>query len=257
MEVCACERTSVRPRPASRAAMARAQCGCIPAVASTPRNDSASSSERRLESGSIPTHISLPTPAWRAAATIGPTSASMRYRWQWVSTANDSGSGSPSSNRDSSEATVVRMVIITFTKKFDRMNPIGIAAEARKIDPTWGPHDLILNTERPGVFNWALAGLTRALERGGFVNTEEGEAILKEARKDSNIVAGFMPDCIDYDADVMISTVDFSGPLMKWFGEQHGDRKGGGPSQDMIGRHLANMKDPMIVRNKDKYKLKG
>jgi energy-coupling factor transporter ATP-binding protein EcfA2 len=156
--------------------------------------------------------------------------------------------------KDSSEAMVERMLIILFTKKFDRMNPTGVAAEARDEDPTWEPHDLILKHERTGLFNWALAGLKRALERGHYVNTESGEAALEEARKDSNIVKGFMPDCIDYDADVMISKVDFLAAVRKWFGEQYGDKKEGGPSPDMIGRHLVALNDPLIVQNKDKYK---
>ena len=158
--------------------------------------------------------------------------------------------------KDSSAAMVARMLVIPFTKTFDRKNPIGVAAEACKIDPTWGPHDLVLNTERTGVFNWALAGLKRALQRGHFVNTEAGEAILEEARKDSNIVAGFLSDCIDYDADTMISTVDFFGSLRKWFVEQHGDRKEGGPTPDLVGKHLAALCDPQIVRDKNKYRDK-
>jgi hypothetical protein len=156
--------------------------------------------------------------------------------------------------KDSSEAMVARMLIIPFTKTFDRKNPIGVAAEARTTNLTWGPHDQILNTERPGLFNWALAGLKRALERGHFINTDAGEAVLEDARKDSNIVAGFMADCIDYDADKMISTVDFYAAHRKWFGEQHGDRKEGGPTPDLVGKHLAALCDPLILQNKKKFR---
>jgi hypothetical protein len=156
--------------------------------------------------------------------------------------------------KDSSEAMVARMLIIPFTKTFNRENPIGVAAEARKMNLTWGPHDLVLNTERPGVFNWALAGLKRALERGHCINTEVGKAVLEEARMDSNLVAGFIAECIDYDADAMISTVDFFGPLRKWFAEQHGDRKEGGPTPDLVGKHLAALCDPLILQNKNKFK---
>jgi hypothetical protein len=107
---------------------------------------------------------------------------------------------------------------------------------------------------RAGVFNWALVGLKSALERGHFVNTEAGEAVLEEAPMDSNIAAGFMKDCIEYDADVMISTVDFFGSLRKWFGEQYGDRKEGGPTPRLVGMHLAALCDPLIVHDRDKYK---
>ncbi len=61
--------------------------GCMPAVANTPRNDSASSTERWLDVGSIPTQTIRPTPARRAASTADAGSPSSMYRWQWVSTA--------------------------------------------------------------------------------------------------------------------------------------------------------------------------
>jgi hypothetical protein len=112
---------------------------------------------------------------------------------------------------------------------------------------------LILNTERAGVLNWALAGLQRALQRGYFVNTAAGEAILKEIHSDSNVVAGFVEDCITYDDNVMISSVDFYAAFSKWWREQHGDEKGRlGPS--MVGRHLADLCDPLIVQNKNRFK---
>jgi hypothetical protein len=165
------------------------------------------------------------------------------------------GTNHPASWKDSSEAMVARMLIILFTKTFDKENPIGVAAEARDVNPAWGPHDLILDTERSGVFNWALAGLQRALQRGHFVNTEAGKDVLEEARMDSNLVAGFIEECIEYDADVMISTVDFFGPFKRWWGEQHGDKKDG-PTPDTVGRHLVALSDPRIVRNNKKYRDK-
>jgi len=186
-------------------------------------------------------HIEI-NPKYGALITIRPNNPAMH------------GSNYPPQWKDSSEAMVARMLVIPFTKTFDRINPIGIAAEACKIDPTWGPHDLILSTERPGVFNWALAGLKRALQRGHFIDTDESKAARDDARKDGNVVIGFIADCIEYDADVMISTVDFFGAFRKWFGEQHGDRKEGGPTPDLVGKHLRALYDPLIVQNKDKYK---
>ncbi len=50
-------------------------------------SDRASSRERRLVAGSIPTQTSVPTPASAACATTSPGSSSSRNRWQWVSTA--------------------------------------------------------------------------------------------------------------------------------------------------------------------------
>jgi P4 family phage/plasmid primase-like protien len=155
--------------------------------------------------------------------------------------------------KDSSEGTVERLKIIHFTKQFDKNNPIGVAAEARKINPTWEPQHLVLNTERAGVFNWALAGLKRALERGHFIDTAAGEELLEEARKDSNVVAGFNEDCIEYDDNVMISSVDYCAAFAGWWSEQHGNEKTG-LSPTLIGSHLADLCDPLIAQNKKKFK---
>jgi P4 family phage/plasmid primase-like protien len=155
--------------------------------------------------------------------------------------------------KDPSGAMTTRMLIVKFTKRFDKENPIGVAAVARQKNPAWEPQDLILNTERAGVLNWALAGLQRALQRGCFVNTTAGEDILKEIHSDSNVVAGFVEDCIDYDDNAMISSVDFYAAFSKWWKEQHGDEKGRlNPS--LVGRHLADLGDPLIVQNKSKFK---
>jgi hypothetical protein len=43
--------------------------------------------------------------------------------------------------RDSSGAMATRMLIIKFTKTFDKEHPVGVAAEARKRNPTWQPQD--------------------------------------------------------------------------------------------------------------------
>ena len=155
--------------------------------------------------------------------------------------------------KDSSGAMITRMLIFSFTKIFDRENPIGAAAEARKRNPQWEPQDLILNTERSGLFNWSLAGLKRALERGYFVNTKMGEDILEDVRLDSNIVAGFLKDCVDFDADVMISTADFNEVFRSWWKEKHGDEKSS-PSPSLIGSHLAALAHPLIAQNKKKFK---
>src|SRR6266487_4211370 len=58
--------------PPASSSKADAVCGCTPAVANTPRNDSAISSERRLDWGSMPTQTTAPTPAERAASTTRP-----------------------------------------------------------------------------------------------------------------------------------------------------------------------------------------
>jgi phage/plasmid-associated DNA primase len=78
------------------------------------------------------------------------------------------GTNHPPKFKESSGAMANRMVIVPMTRSFDKNNPVGVAAEARKHNPAWDAFDLIINTELPGVLRWALVGLKRALERGHF-----------------------------------------------------------------------------------------
>jgi phage/plasmid-associated DNA primase len=163
------------------------------------------------------------------------------------------GTNYPPAFKESTEAMVNRLLIVLLTRVFDKDNPVGVAAKAKSINPTWEPFDLILARERAGVLNWMLAGLQRVLKRGNFINTTEGESELAEMRLNSNPVAGFIADCIDYDADVMISTADFHAAFTGWRYASHGDEKVNF-SRDFVGRYLAALSNPNILQDKRTFK---
>jgi hypothetical protein len=139
------------------------------------------------------------------------------------------------------------------TKVFDKTKPIGVAAAAKKVNPAWWPHDLILNTERSGVLNFMLVGAKRALERGYYVNTKAGEALLEGILDDSNVARAFIKDCVEFGPDVMISVPDFMAALVAWWEEHHGD-DAKPPNATMIGVHLKAFADPRILQDKETFK---
>jgi phage/plasmid-associated DNA primase len=159
------------------------------------------------------------------------------------------GTNHPPSFKESTEAMVNRLLIVLLTRVFDKNNPVGVAAKARCINPTWEPSDLILDRERAGVFAWMIVGLKRVLERGNFVNTEEGKAMLNEMRLNANPVAGFVANCIEYDVDAMISTADFHAAFTGWRLADHGDEKVNF-SRASLGRYLSALADPNILHDK-------
>lgn len=164
------------------------------------------------------------------------------------------GTNHPPKFKESSGAMATRMVIIPMTRTFDKSKPVGVAAEARKHNPAWEPFDLIINTELPGVLNWALAGLKRALERGHFVNTKAGNDLLEQSRKDSNVVAEFVEECITHDLTVMMLTTDFYSAFKEWWISEHGE-KVPPPSPTHVGLELAALPNSRIAQNKNKFKL--
>jgi phage/plasmid-associated DNA primase len=164
------------------------------------------------------------------------------------------GSNHPAKFKESSGSMATRMVIIPMTRTFDKSKPVGVAAEARKHNPAWEPFDLIINTELPGVLNWALAGLQRALERGHFINTEAGKDLLEQSRKDSNVVAAFVEECVMHDLTVMMTTTDFYAAFKEWWISEHGE-KAAVPSPTHVGLELAALPQSRIAQNKNKFRL--
>jgi hypothetical protein len=159
------------------------------------------------------------------------------------------GTNHPPAFKESTEAMVNRLLIVLLTRVFDKDNPVGVAAKALAINPKWEPSDLILDRERSGVFTWMMVGLKRVLERGNFVNTEEGKAMLTEMRLNANPVAGFVANCIEYDVDAMISTADFHAAFTGWRLADHGDEKVNF-SRSSLGRYLSALADPNILHDK-------
>jgi hypothetical protein len=163
------------------------------------------------------------------------------------------GTNHPPKFKEASGTMATRMMIIPMTRTYDKRNPIGVAAEARRHNPAWEPSDLIINTELPGVLNWARVGLKRALERGYFINTKIGEDLLEQSRRDSNSVAGFLAECITHDLTVMTSCADFYVTYEVWWREQHGDRSVA-PSRTTVGQDLASIPNSRIAQDKAKFR---
>jgi hypothetical protein len=98
-----------------------------------------------------------------------------------------------------------------------------------------------------------LAGLQRALERGYFATTPMMDQTLETVRTDSNIVAGFLAECVNYSPGFMLSTSDFCAAFSVWWAENKGEDRQV-PSNDSIGRALAAFGDPRIGIDREKLR---
>jgi hypothetical protein len=147
--------------------------------------------------------------------------------------------------RENTRAIVDRLAVIKCERKFDKHNPIGIALEARRQNLS-GPAALVLSRERAGMLTWALHGLRRALERGGIQLPQESIAAASQIFRDSNLVAGFVEECIEYDVDGRVSVPDFCVAVSAWFAEHKGENRSL-PSNETIGRALVALHDPRLV----------
>jgi phage/plasmid-associated DNA primase len=158
--------------------------------------------------------------------------------------------------KEPTRAIVERIIVLKLTRVFDKSNPVGVAAVAKKINPAWWPHDLVLNTERAGLLNWMLVGAKRAQERGHFINTKAGEALLEDILDDSNVVRAFNKECTTPNPNTMISTPDYMQALVHWWQEHHGD-EARPPNATMVGLHLKALADPRVIQDKDLFRDKA
>jgi hypothetical protein len=154
--------------------------------------------------------------------------------------------------KEATRAIVSRMIVVEVSRQFDEANPIGAAAEALRRGFA-KPGEFIIATELPGVLNWAIAGLARALQRGSIELTASIKETADAIHRDSNLVAGFLEECIEYDPMGRIRTTDFCLAHSAWWMELKGeDRRL--PTNEAIGKALRAMSDSRIGIDRDEMR---
>jgi hypothetical protein len=98
----------------------------------------------------------------------------------------------------------------------------------------------------PGVLAWAVQGLLRAKARGYFLRPEESRTAAENVRRDSNIVAGFVTDCVRFDPNVMVSVPDFAAAFASWWAEGKGSERGI-PGSESVSKALKALAEPRIA----------
>jgi phage/plasmid-associated DNA primase len=155
------------------------------------------------------------------------------------------GTNHPPQFKEATKAVVNRLVVIECRREFLEDAPVGAQIEAskRRLDK---PSSLVLADELPGVLAWAVAGLRRALERGHLSLTTEMVDTAHEIRRDSNLVAGFLEDCVTYDPDMRISAPDFCLAFASWWQQENGENRSA-PSNGTVGKALLAMADRRVA----------
>jgi P4 family phage/plasmid primase-like protien len=151
--------------------------------------------------------------------------------------------------QEATQAIIERLAIVQCRQQFDKDNPIGVALAARRRGFE-KPSELVLAVEKPGVLAWAVEGLRRCLERGHFILPAEALEVAHEVHLDSNIVAGFVEDCLDFTPQGMVSVPDFVAAFSAWWHEHKGEDRGA-PSSKRVGRALRALGEQRIAQSPD------
>lgn len=154
--------------------------------------------------------------------------------------------------KEATKAIVSRMVVIEVTRAFIEGKPIGAAAEAIKRGFS-KPGEFVVAIELPGVLNWAIAGLKRALERGSIASTDSIAETATAIHEDSNLVAGFLNDCIEFNPVARLRSSDFCLAHSAWWLELKGeDRRL--PTNEAIGKALKAMGDARVGMDRNEMR---
>jgi putative DNA primase/helicase len=104
---------------------------------------------------------------------------------------------------ESSNALTGRMIVLKMNKSF------------------YGKEDTALSTklmaELSGIFNWAMVGLHRRIERGGyFVQPKTGQELLETMEEMSNPIGSFIEDALEYEKDADVDKDDVFMCYKRW-----------------------------------------
>lgn len=153
------------------------------------------------------------------------------------------GTNVPPQFKEASRAMENRLAIVRMHRSFDPLNVEGTALEALRRGYRT-PAEWVLNDEKKGLLNWAIAGWKRARERGHFEFTTEMMQSLHQMRMEGNMASGFVEECCEYDPNIYLNVGDFYGAFSVW----HADHRGGNtPSVDSLGRAMQALADDRLV----------
>jgi putative DNA primase/helicase len=122
--------------------------------------------------------------------------------------------------RDSSGALAGRFVLLTLRRSFYDMEDVTLT-------------DTLLG-EAPGIFNWALAGLDRLLERGHFVRPAASEDAIRQLEDLGSPISAFVRDRCEVGADHSLDKQVLYAAWKSWC-DDTGQRPG---SAAVFGRDL-------------------
>lgn len=155
------------------------------------------------------------------------------------------GTNSPPQFKETTLAVVNRLLIINCKRVFSNREAVGTARLALQQGYD-RPSNLVLATERSGLLNWALTGMQRALARGAIIQTMETLGAGEEMHRDSNLAAGFIADCVEFDPDWRVSTPDFCAAFAAWYAQEKGTDRFI-PSNEAIGKAVLALAPPGLA----------
>jgi hypothetical protein len=154
--------------------------------------------------------------------------------------------------KEATRAIVSRLIIIEVNRAFVDGKPIGAAAEAIKRGYS-KPGEFVVATELQGVLNWAIAGLKRAKQRGHIDLPASVKETAEAIHRDSNLVVGFLDECVEFDPLARLKIADFCLAHTTWWLQMKGESRKL-PSNEAINKALQALGERRIAINRDELR---
>lgn len=104
---------------------------------------------------------------------------------------------------ENSNALTGRMIVLRMTKSFYDKEDTELSYKLRQ--------------ELSGIFNWAMEGLRRRLERGGhFIQPDSGKSYLKLMEELGNPLVAFIEDTLEFDPNAEVAKEDVFACWRRW-----------------------------------------
>lgn len=103
---------------------------------------------------------------------------------------------------DSAGALASRFIVLTLTESFYGKEDTELTEK--------------LKTELPGIFNWALVGLSRLRNRGHFVQPKSGSEAVIQLRNLSSPITTFVEECCEVSPELQILKDDLFAAWKRW-----------------------------------------
>jgi P4 family phage/plasmid primase-like protien len=126
------------------------------------------------------------------------------------------------SSRDASDAVFNRSLVVELTRVFTPAEAMARKRELGLKDRTCIA-DYLFDREGPGILNWALAGLARLLERGGYDVPASVAAAIQGFKHQTNSVAEFADLCLERDLNTKVTRADLLVAFLGWWKDERGD----------------------------------
>jgi P4 family phage/plasmid primase-like protien len=124
--------------------------------------------------------------------------------------------------KDASDAIYNRSLIVKFTKTRTEEEAI-LLRRKYGVPKTSNLARHLIDTEGPGILNWALLGFLRVYERGMYVIPEAVRSATQSFKDKNNPIGEWAREAVEYDPDYKVHKTDLNCCFNGWEREMYGD----------------------------------